>query len=138
MESKYYQSRLPRISGTNYTEILAKARAIYRDLDIQTGHRNTYVRSEYFKKQKIFLKTYWDHFGDKRLSQRRQRIPYYAATIDLLKNTRVKPDELYEKEHHLYRFFGITKDGHKFVVQVKANRKNEKYHMSSFPPGHHR
>ena len=136
MEPKYYQSRLPRIAGTDYYEILGKARAIYRDLDTQTGRRNTFVRSAYFDKQKIFLETYWNHFGDKHLGQRKQRIPYYAATIDLLKNTTVEPVTYLRGKDKYYRFSGITKDNYEFIVQIKENKKGEKYHMSSFPPGH--
>jgi hypothetical protein len=60
-EIKYYQSRVARITGTNYTEIRSKAQALYRDIDVQTGNRNTYVRSAYFGKQKVFLKTFWNH-----------------------------------------------------------------------------
>jgi hypothetical protein len=135
-EIKYYQSRAVRISGTNYTEIREKAWALYRDIDVQTGNRNTYVRSVYFSKQKIFLKTFWNHLYDKRLGVRKQRMPYYAAAIDLLKNSHVAPVVYYRDNEKRYRFYGLTRDGHSFIVQVKENKKGEKYHMSVFPPGH--
>ncbi|MCL2451686.1 hypothetical protein FWD20_02320 [Candidatus Saccharibacteria bacterium] len=135
-EIRYYQSRCDRIKGTNYTEVREKAWAIYRDIDIQTGGRNTYVRSAYFKKEKVFLKTYWNHLYDLVLGQRIKRMPYYAATIDLLKNSHVEPEVFYRMREKYYRFYGITRDKHEFVVQVKENKKGEKFHMSSFPPGH--
>jgi hypothetical protein len=135
-EIKYYQSRFARINGTNYTEIREKAWALYRDIDVQTGNRNTYIRSVYFGKQKVFLKTFWNHLYDKRLGMRIQRMPYYAAAIDLIKNTRVAPEIKYELGEKFYRFYGITRDGYTFIVQIKENKKGEKYHMSMFPPGH--
>ncbi|MDR1197084.1 MAG: hypothetical protein LBL08_02315 [Candidatus Nomurabacteria bacterium] len=133
---KYYQSRLGRITGTNYTEVRKKAWSLYHDIDVQTGNRNCYVRAAYFDKQKVFLKTFWNHLYDKRLGHRIQRMPYYAAGIDLLKNSRADPEVYYRDSEKCYRFYGITRDGHKFIVQVKENRKGEKYHMSTFPPGH--
>jgi hypothetical protein len=135
-EIKYYQSRIARITGTNYTEVRRKAQAIYRDIDTQTGNRNCYVRSAYFHKQKVFLKTYWNHTYDKFVAIRKKRMPYYAAAIDLLKNSHNTPEIYFRDNRKHYRFYGKTKDGHEFIVQVKENNKGEKYHMSVFPPGH--
>jgi hypothetical protein len=135
-EIKYYQSRVARITGTNYTEIRKKAQALYHDIDVQTGNRNTYVRSAYFHKQKVFLKTFWNHTYDMRFGVLKQRMPYYWAAIDLLKNSHVAPEVEYGLGEKFYRFYGITKDRHEFIVQVKENKKGEKYHMSVFPPGH--
>jgi hypothetical protein len=135
-EVKYFQSRLARLTGTNYTEVREKAWALYRDIEMQTGNRNTYVRSAYFKKQKIFLKTFWNHLYDKHIVIRKKRMPYYAAAIDLLKNSRVQPQCYIKGVEQYYRFYGKTKDGYVFIVQVKENKRGEKYHMSVFPPGH--
>jgi hypothetical protein len=134
-EIKYYQSRAARITGTNYTEVRRRAQAIFRDIDAQTGNRNTYVRSVYFHKQKVFLKTFWNHTYDKFIGERKKRMPLYAAAIDLIKNTRTEPEVRYEIGEKFYRFYGITMDGIKFVVQIKENKKGEKYHMSVFPKG---
>jgi hypothetical protein len=135
-EIKYYQSRVARITGTSYTEVREKAWALYRDIDVQTENWNTYIRSVYFGKQKIFLKTFWNHLYDKHVVIRKKRMPYYAAAIDLLKNNRIAPKIYYRDNEKRYRFYGVTRDNYKFIVQIKENKKGEKYHMSVFPPGH--
>jgi hypothetical protein len=134
-EIKYYQSRFARITGTNYTEVREKAWVLYRDIDVQTGNRNTYIRSAYFDKQKVFLKTFWNHIYDKFVSERKKRMPFYAAAVDLIKNTHIEPETRYEIGEKYYRFYGITRDNARFVVQIKENKKGEKYHMSIFPKG---
>ncbi|MDR1033089.1 MAG: hypothetical protein LBL84_03725 [Candidatus Nomurabacteria bacterium] len=121
-ETKYYQSRLARITGTNYTEVRGKAWAIYRDIETQTGNRNTYVRSAYFQKQKVFLKTFWNHLYDKRLGQRMQRMPYYAAAIDLLKNSRVEPEIYHRDNEKRYRSMAL----HVITTSLSSRSKRTK------------
>jgi hypothetical protein len=131
-EVKYYQSRIARIGGTSYRELHDKARAMFHELEILTGHRTTYVRSAYFNKRKIFLKPHWNHLYDKTPNVRKNRLVYYAAAIDLMKNSRVAPTVREMGDTTLYRFYGITKDKSKFVVQIK-DEGDSLYHMSVFP-----
>ena len=55
----------------------------------------------------------------------------------MLKNSKVKPIEKPNpngKNELVYRFYGITKDGELYFVQVKQDAKGNKYFMSVFPP----
>ena len=55
----------------------------------------------------------------------------------MLKNSKVKPIEKPNpngKNELVYRFYGITKDGELYFVQVKQDAKGNKYFMSVFSP----
>lgn len=71
------------------------------------------------------------HRGD-----RTKRLKYYNAAIDLLRNSTNTPDTIFSEERKdllLHRFYGVTKDGHQFCVQVKEDkRSNRKDFMSVF------
>jgi hypothetical protein len=135
-EIKYYQSKYPLLRGSTIDEIVPKARAIYSRIDKSTGRRNTYVRSVYFKKEKIFLKPFWEHLYQKRHSERARRLKYYECALDLIRNTRFEPDfkdDGRSGKDIYYRFYGKAKTGEKFVVQIHRDKRKNKYFMSCFP-----
>jgi hypothetical protein len=134
---KYYQSKCTCISGDNYADKERKARQVYNEIAAKTK-RMPYVRSAYFKREKVFLKLFWNHLAQKRLADRSRRIIYYRPAIDLIRNSRVAPEitNLDMSREVYYRFYGRTADGKEFIVQIKQNKSGGKYHMSVFPPRH--
>lgn len=131
-----YTTKIAAYSGTRYSEVYPLARRLYNRIKAQTK-RQPYVRSLYFKHEKIFLELFWVHLNQKNRSQRVKRLKLYAVAIELLRNTRhipttkQNPGKTHEK---LYRFSGITPQGQKFYVQVKeSSRRGRKDFMSVFP-----
>jgi hypothetical protein len=132
---KTYISKYDKLPGTSRDELIAKARKLYNNFAKSTK-RNPYVRSAYFRKEKVFLKLFWEHLFQKSAGERTRRIKYYQAALDLLQHTMCEPDIHRVGDESRYRFYGQTKSGDSFVVQVKETRQGNKYHMSVFPPRH--
>lgn len=65
-----------------------------------------------------------------------KRLKLYAVAIDLLRNSRFEPETLVKKDDLgvlLHRFYGVSKDGVEFCVQVKQDKKTgRKDFMSVF------
>ncbi len=116
---------------------MALARKEYHLIQKRTPKRVAYVRSLYFNKDKIFLNTFWDHSKQKHTVERIKRLKFYKAAIDLMRNSTITPDTVFERNNpdvFLHRFSGQTKDGVKFYVQIKENKRNDrKDFMSVFP-----
>jgi hypothetical protein len=131
----YFQSKYGKLPGSSYSEVLKKARLIFREIEKQSK-RSPYVRSSYFDRQKIFLSYFWSHLEQKTRPEKLRRMRYYQCAIDLLKNTMIAPSTIKDTTQSgvlLHRFAGKTKDGDVFFVQVKENRNTGKYFMSVFP-----
>ncbi len=132
-----YQVKTNKLSGTSYAEIERAARSIYKRIAAQTK-RNPYIRSVYFQKEKIFLKLFWEHLNQKRRSDRKRRLKFYACALELLRSTTCEPQSKPNVDvsgEILHRFMGITKEGEIFYVQVKqGKRKGDKHFISVFPP----
>jgi hypothetical protein len=131
----YYQSKYSKLSGTSYSEVLKKARLIFRDIEKQSK-RSAYVRSKYFNKQKVFLSYFWSHLEQKDRKEKTRRLKYYQCAIDLLRNTMQAPQIVDNSNLNgilLYRFADKTNNGDVFFVQVKQNKKNRRLFMSVFP-----
>ena len=137
LEPKYYESKRSRIAGTNYRDILSEAREIYATYTKRTK-RNPYARSKYFNGQKVFLNVFWIHIMQKRINERAKRLKLYPAALDLIENTRLDPTTKPNPNDHneiLHRFYGTSKDGIKFYVQVKQDIKSgNRYFMSIVVP----
>jgi hypothetical protein len=133
MLKKYYQSKYDPIRGSSDKEIFYEARKIFRKYD--NKRRLPYVRSRYFEKQKVFLSMFWRHLNSKDPLERRRRIPFLLCAIDLIQNSPVGPviTNLDESKDVYYRFYGKTRSGNKFVVQVIKDKKSNRYFMSCFP-----
>ena len=53
-----------------------------------------------------------------------KRLRFYKAALDLLRNSQINPDTIASTEDQrmlLYRFYGVTKDGSYFCIQVKED-----------------
>lgn len=132
---KVYQSRYTKLAGRTYIDVERKARKIHNDIAKATK-RSPYIRSVYFKKDKVFIDLFWSHLNQKSRSDRKRRLKYYEAAIDLLEHTTqvplIKPNPN-GKHEEVYRFAGLTKENELFYVQVKEDKAGHKYFMSVFP-----
>ncbi|MCR4307011.1 MAG: hypothetical protein NUV80_00415 [Candidatus Berkelbacteria bacterium] len=54
MPNGVYQCKTPKIGATNYSEVIKRARVVFRQIEKQT-RRRPYLRSAYFDKEKVFL-----------------------------------------------------------------------------------
>lgn len=124
------------LSGSNYDEIRKQVMNLFKTIKSRTK-RKPYIRSSYFGKEKIFFDFFWPHLHDKHHKERVKRLKFFVAAIELIKNSRNHPISFVNpnnKREILYRFAGITRDDHKFYVQIKENiRSKNKYFMSCFP-----
>lgn len=113
-------------------------RWIYGSLYCQNKTKRTpYVRSVYFKKEKIFLTIFWSHLHKKSEKDKTRRLKYFECAIDLIKNSKIEPtikENPNSKTELLYRFLGRTSGGELFAVQIKMSKTNKKkYLISIFP-----
>ncbi|GHU65499.1 hypothetical protein AGMMS49983_13310 [Clostridia bacterium] len=78
---------------------------------------------------------FWIHLNQKNPSERRKRIAFVPCAIDLIVNSKVEPSVtgLDETKDVYYRFFGKTKSGQSFAVQIMKDKKSNRYFMSCFP-----
>lgn len=134
---RIYQTKAEKLSGTDFHEVYKKAFGLYEQIRKKTKRR-AYLRSAYFKKDKIFLTLFWQHLWDKNKWQdRMRRLKYFLAALELIQYSRCEPKS---KENPnkagevLHRFAGSTKDKDLFFVQIKENKKTgQKYFISVFP-----
>ena len=130
-----YNTKYPQLSGSSYSEVLKRARQEYNFIAHSTK-RQPYIKSKYFSGEKVFFAVFWTHLMDKNQKNRTKRLRFYKAALDLLRNSQINPDTITSAEDQrmlLYRFYGITKDGSYFCVQVKEDiRTKRKDFMSVF------
>ena len=134
---QYYQTKAEKITGSNFNEMRKKAEKLF-DAIKKKSKRKPYVRSAYFDKSKIFLDYFWEHlYAKKNLRDKQRRLQYYAAALELMQKSRIRPDSVENpniKREILHRFRGITKEHEAFIVQIKEDRKTGKrYFISIFP-----
>lgn len=55
--------------GTDYEEVYPPARKLYNNIKTQTK-RQPYVRSAYFKREKVFIELFWVHLNQQNRKQR--------------------------------------------------------------------
>ena len=130
-------SKYPLLPGSSYDEVVAHARKEYNAIRRLTK-RQPYVRSKYFRGDKVFVTVFWDHLMQKHRGDRMRRLKFYRAAIDLLRNSTLRPtvSTATDPAHSdilLYRLYGRTRDGREFCVQVKQDmRSGRKDFMSVF------
>ncbi|KKT71974.1 MAG: hypothetical protein UW66_C0017G0012, partial [Candidatus Moranbacteria bacterium GW2011_GWF1_44_4] len=61
---RVYQTKAKKLSGTDFQEVNRKAHEIYTQIK-KKSKRRPYVRSAYFRKEKIFLELFWKHLYGK-------------------------------------------------------------------------
>lgn len=126
-----------RLTGTDYREVHKKALAFYEIIK-KRSKRRSYVRSAYFKKEKIFLGLFWSHlFGKFNWRDRVRRVQYFPPAIELIQYGRCEPQskENPNKQNELFhRFAGMTSDHELFYVQIKEDKRTgQKWLISVFP-----
>lgn len=129
-----YKTKSSKIEATSLREVNKVVRATYKQITSKTK-RQPYVRSAYFKKEKVFFTYFWDHLKQQYPKKKFCRLQYFKAAIELAKNSKEKPiiDPRSNNSETLYRFTGITADNELFFVQIKENKKTgKKYFMSCF------
>jgi hypothetical protein len=132
-----YRSKYSELKGTDSDELTGIARYEYHMIQKRTPERVAYVRSRYFNRDKIFINNFWEHLNQKSPKERVRRLRLYACAIDLIRNSNYAPDTIYthtDVDIGLHRFYGQTKNGTYFCVQIKQNkRNNRKDFISAFP-----
>lgn len=128
-----YKSKANQLPGSSYEEVLANARKEYKKIENLTK-RQPYVRSIYFKKDKVFLSTFWTHVMQKDRKVRTKRLKLFGAAVDLLRNSYEPPETIF-KQNDLsvifHRFYGVSKDGIEFCVQVKQDKRSGRKDLMS-------
>lgn len=133
---KVYKCKRGKLSGgSNYARVMRAARHEYRAHQINP-RRHTYVRSKYFKKDKVFIDLFWDHIKQKRRPDKVRRLKLYACAIELIVNTAIAPTTKHNPNkptEKLHRFAGQTKEGQFFYVQIKEMKTGRKNLLSIVP-----
>jgi hypothetical protein len=134
---KMHKTKAKQFAGTSYVELIKRARHEYHPIQKKTPRRVPYIRSAYFKKDKIFVNNFWDHLNQKSPQDRVRRLKLYACAVELIRNATSTPDSMQNpnnREEILHRFDGLTADGMHFAVQIKENKKtHRKDFISCFP-----
>lgn len=134
---KVFKSKYGKLSGSSLDELIKLARKEYHSIQKRTPRRIPYVRSRYFTKDKIFINNFWEHLNQKSPKERVRRLKLYPCAIDLIRNSSGAPDTIYTYENMnigFHRFYGQTKNGEYFCVQMKENKRTgRKDFMSVFP-----
>jgi len=130
-----YQAKAKKLIGTSFPEVRKRAFRFYADIK-KKSKRKPYVRSCYFKKEKVFLDLFWSHLFEKNYWDQTRRMKFLPCAIELIQKSHEKPDLKQNpncKGEIFYRFFGKTSDGEGFCVQIKEDKRNKKRLISVFP-----
>ena len=132
-----YQTKTGKLPGTDFHEVRKSALDVFKMIK-KKSKRIPYVRSAYFKKDKIFLSIFLQHLYEKEKWQERvRRLRYFKVAIELIENTRFEPNSKEnpnKRSEILHRFTGVTKEGEIFYVQIKEEKSSgNKYLISFFP-----
>lgn len=131
-----YKTKTKKITGTSYKEVIKKARAVFHLVE-KRSKRSAYLRSAYFKKEKIFLNLFWDHLNQKPQRERKWRLKFLPCAFDLIENTRNKPVSKVNpnnKSETFHRFGGLALSGELFFVQIKESNKTKRKDFASVFP----
>ena len=79
-----YQTTKKKLSGTSYSEVRKQAMIVFNQVKKKIK-RKPYIRSAYFKKQKIFFDYFWSHLYQKSPAEKFKRLQYFEAAIELIK-----------------------------------------------------
>ena len=132
-----YKSKYNELPGSDKDEVMKLARREYHAIQRLSPRRIPYVKSKYFTKDKIFINNFWEHLNQKSPKERVRRLKLYHCAIDLLRNSTLTPETIFTHTNmdiNLHRFYGQSKSGNYFCVQVQENkRNNRKEFISVFP-----
>lgn len=131
-----YKTTKNKIAGTSFHEVNKTAEQLFKLIKSRTK-RTPYVRSKYFKKEKVFITLFWAHLFEKHEKDRMRRLKFFDCAIDLIKNSNFDPEtreNFKKKDELLHRFCGITKNKEVFVVQIKENKRTKRKDLISIYP----
>ena len=136
---KVYRTRAKSLPGTRWAEVYKKAFLLYKQIRSRTKRR-PYIKSAYFKKDKVFLELFWHHLHEKQnLRDKTRRLKYFSCSLDLIQNSTFEPVSKENPNNNgeiLHRFAGTTADNDLFFVQIKEEKRSaKKWLMSCFPNG---
>lgn len=131
-----FKTKIKNTPGSNLGEVYRAAWRAYHEIEKSTK-RKPYLRSAYFKKEKIFFDYFWKHLEQKNPKERFKRLRFFIPALEVIKSSHDQPiikNNPNNKNEILYRFAGLTKTNELFIVQIKENRRSKaKYFMSCFP-----
>lgn len=138
IKMQIYRAKTKKLSGTDYHEVYTKAVYFYKHAKAKSKRR-PYIRSAYFKGNKIFLELFWQHLKQKQRRDRIRRIKYLSCAFELMRYSKLDPISRQNPNRTselLHRFAGMTPDQDLFFVQIKEDKKTgQKWFMSVFPSG---
>lgn len=128
-----YRCKSGLLPGHNYETVVKVTWEILHEIARKTKRR-PYVRSAYFKNEKIFLDNFWPHIKQKTPKERYRRLRLLNCALELIKKSKVEPvHRLQLSDENLYRFVGKT-GNLLFAVQIKEDlKRKQKFFMSVFP-----
>jgi len=118
---KPYKTKIKQLSGTDFKEIRKKSTGFYNEIKRQTK-KKPYVRSKYFKKEKIFLELFWGHLFEKNYWDQTRRMKLFPCAIELIRNSDFAPvskENVDKPSEILHRFAGITATNDCFLSRSK-------------------
>ena len=133
---KAHQVKTSASPGSDFKEVYPPARKLYNRIKAQTK-RQPYVRSKYFRNDKVFIELFWVHLNQKSQKERRKRLKFYACAIELLRETRLEPStkpSLKRNAELFHRFAGVTQKNELFYVQIKENTRTKRRILCLFSP----
>ena len=131
-----YKTKKQKITGSSFKEVNRVADRIFKQIKSRTK-RTPYIRSKYFKGQKIFLNIFWRHLFDKRENDRVRRLKFFDCAMDLIRNTTYEPttkENPNRKSELLHRFAGLTSKNEIFYIQIKEDKATERKDLLSVFP----
>jgi len=136
---KSYRTKTKKLSGSDFHEVHRRALNLYKEIKKKTKRR-PYIRSAYFKKDKIFLELFWQHLFDKpNWRDRTRRLKYFPCAIELIRKSGFEPESKEnpnKRTEILHRFGGVTKENDMFFAQIKEDKRTgQKFLISVFPLG---
>ncbi|MFH1354254.1 MAG: hypothetical protein ABIH36_03105 [bacterium] len=135
-KNNLYHTDARPFRGSSWNEIAPQARHLLRSVTRRT-RRRSYIRSAYFRKDKIFLSFFWRHLSQKPYPEQLRRMRYLPCAIELIQRSRQHPTSKQNPNHAdetLHRFAGITPNQQLFMVQIKEYKPTgRKELMSIFP-----
>jgi len=132
---KVYKTKVKKLGGTNYKEVIKKARKAYHEIE-KRSKRIAHIKSAYFKKEKVFINIFWEHLNQKSPRDRIRRLKLLPCAYELIENSINNPTSKKNpnvESEILHRFGGITADNELFYIQIKENKRGRKDFISVFP-----
>ncbi len=136
---RVYQTKSKKLSGTEFKEVHKKAFDLFKEIK-RKSKRRPYVRSAYFKKEKVFISLFWQHLYEKKhYMDQVRRMRFFHCGIELVRFSRFEPESKEnpnKRSEILHRFAGETNDKELFFIQIKEDKRSgEKFLISVFPLG---